>query len=104
MPEQPIGGTSPEPLRSSGVRLRPLAVFLTGVLLLFFCALLWLTVASRSIASRSKIDARNTPDALLAGNVFDSLTNLPQLAEPTTNLAAVDLAFGEEQIARMVKD
>jgi hypothetical protein len=81
------------------VRIRPLAVVVLGVLLLFFCALLWLT-----LASHLGFNPRNTPEVLLAGNSFESLTNLPELAELTTNLSAADLAFGEEQMAKMVKD
>ena len=70
-----------------------------GVLLLFFCALLWLTVASRA-----RFNPRNSPEDLFAGNSFESLTNLPELAELTTNLSAADLAFGEEQMSKMAKD
>jgi hypothetical protein len=76
-----------------------LAVVVLGVLLLFFCALLWLTVASRA-----RFNPRNSPEDLFAGNSFESLTNLPELAELTTNLSAADLAFGEEQMSKMAKD
>ena len=69
------------------------------MLLLFFCAVLWLTVASRA-----SFNPRNRSDVLLAGNSFESLTNLPELTDVTTNLSAADVAFGEQQIAKMVKD
>jgi hypothetical protein len=81
------------------VRVRPLAVIVLGVLLLLFCALLWLTVASRT-----RFNPRNRPEILLTGKSFESLTNLPALAELTTNLPDADLAFGEEQVAKMTKD
>jgi hypothetical protein len=99
MPEQPIDTAAPGSLRASGVRIRPLAVVFVGVLLLVFCSLLWL-----SVASRSKVDSRNTPDALLAANSLERLAILSELPELRTNLTAADLAFGEEQMARMVKD
>jgi hypothetical protein len=76
-----------------------LAVIVLGVLLLFFCALLWLTVASRA-----RFNPRNRPEVLLTGKTFESLTNLPELAQLTTNLSAADLAFGEEQMAKMAND
>jgi hypothetical protein len=100
VPEQPSEPPRPQPLPTSGVRIRPLAIVVTGVLLLFFCAVLWLVIASRTIF----FYPRNTPDVLLNGNSFDSLTNLPELADFTTNLSAADLAFGEEQMAKMAKD
>jgi hypothetical protein len=98
-PEQPTGPPQPDSLPSSGARIRPLAVVVLGVLLLFFCALLWLTVASRLV-----FNPRNTPEILLAGKSFESLTNLPELADLTTKLSAADLAFGEQQMAKMVQD
>jgi hypothetical protein len=99
VPEQPSEPPRTEPLPSSGVRIRPLAVAVIGVLLLFFCAVLWLVVASRTIF----FYPRNTPEVLFSGKSFESLTNLPELADLTTNLSAADLAFGEEQMAKMVK-
>jgi hypothetical protein len=100
VPEEPTGPLQPDSLPSSGVRIRPLAVVVAGVLLLFFCAVLWLVIASRTIF----FYPRNTPEVLLNGNSFDSLTNVPELPELTTNLSAADLAFGEEQMAKMAKD
>jgi hypothetical protein len=82
------------------VRIRPLAIIVLGVLLLFFCAVLWLVIASRTVF----FDPRNTPEVLLNGNSFDSLTNLPELTELTINLSAANLAFGEQQMAKMAKD
>jgi hypothetical protein len=76
-----------------------LSVVVLGVLLLFFCALLWLTVASRP-----RFNPRNAAEVLLAGKSFESLTNFPELADLTTNLFAADLAFGEEQMSKMVRD
>jgi len=76
-----------------------LAVVVLGVLLLFFCALLWLT-----LASHLGFNLRNTPEALLAGNSFESLTNLSELVDLAPNLSVADLAYGEEQMAKMVKD
>ena len=76
-----------------------MAVVAIGVFLLFFCALLWLTVASRP-----GFNPRNTPEALLGTNSFAGLANLPDLPDLATNLSAADLAFGEEQMAKMVKD
>jgi hypothetical protein len=100
VPEQPIGPPQPDPSPSSGLRIRPLAVVVVGVLLLFFCAVLWFVIASRTIF----FYPRNTPEVLFTGNSFDSLTNLPELSELATNLSVADLAFGEEQMQRMVKD
>jgi len=88
-----------ESLPTSGSRVHPLAVLLLGVLFILFCALLWLTVASRP-----RFDPRNTPEALLAGVFSESLTNLPELPAFATNLSTVDLAFGEEQMNRMARD
>jgi hypothetical protein len=97
-PEQTLD-ERPESLPTSGSPIRPLAILFLGVLLIFFCALLWLT-----IARRPRFDARNTPEALLAGISFGSLTNLPDLAEFATNLSSADLAFGEEQMNQMARD
>lgn len=99
MPEQPTGAPSSGGLRSSGARVRPLALLVVGVLLVSFSAFLWL-----SVANRTRVDPRNRPELLLAGSSFWAVTNFPELPEPTTNLTAADLAFGEEQMARMVKD
>ena len=43
-------------------------------------------------------------EALLGTNSFEGLSNLPDLPDLATNLSAADLAFGEEQMAKMVKD
>jgi hypothetical protein len=76
-----------------------LAVVAVGIFLLFFCALLWLTVASRP-----NFNPQNSLEALLGTNSFESLSNLPDLPALATNLSAADFAFGEEQMAKMVKD
>lgn len=62
--------------------------------------MLWLVVASRTVF----FYPQNTPDVLFSGKSFERLTNLPPLAELTTNLSAADLAFGEQQMSKMVKD
>lgn len=74
-------------------------IALVGIFLLLFCSLLWLT-----IASRSNVNPRNSPDVLLGSNSFGSPANLPELSDLSTNLSSEDLKFGEEQMARMAKD
>jgi hypothetical protein len=64
---------------------------------LFTCLLVWLTGTARLGA-----DPRNTPENLLANSA--SINKLPPLSELKTNLSAEELAFGEEQMAKMLKD
>lgn len=88
---------------------------LIAALLFFFFALIWLVLVWLTSATRHTPDPRNTIENLLArnpsiraedltGSEFSSAGTLPGLPEPKTNLSPAELAFGERQMARMVKD
>jgi hypothetical protein len=104
IPEQPVGPPpAPPPISAPSPRapVWSLAVALVGVFLIFFCALLWLTIAH---PTRPAPNSRNRPELLLLGNSFNGLTNLPEVTELTTNLSNDDIAFGETQMGQMIKD
>ena len=49
-------------------------------------------------------DQRNTPERLLAQTGGNAVIGLPAISDLKTNLSAEDLAFGELQVERMVRD
>src|SRR5882724_942113 len=54
--------------------------------------------------ANNRPDPRNTPEILLAASPSTNTSDLPQLSEFKTELSSADLAFGEQQVALMVKD
>src|SRR5262249_29526923 len=92
----PTPGPQPKDSRRSR-RSSPLGLGLggLGLAVMLLWGLVW---------SLGRPDPRNNPQTLLAISNGHVSTKLPGLPEPKTNLTAEDIAFGELQTERMVKD
>jgi hypothetical protein len=91
----PYGHPRPTGVRAAFVVLAFFGGFLSGACLVGF---VWIVYSFGK-----QPDTRNSPDHLLSPNSKDAI-KVPAAVAPTRSLSAADLAFGKQQVERMVKD